>query len=115
MPLFLQGMGTMHSHILKTFKNSGIDLTQISGSIKVGFVVMENGRIDGIKIERGINQTLDNLALKAFFTLMGDWQPARLNGEIVRCYQVFPINFMFTEYDYDFIDFSGGRLNWQIN
>lgn len=114
-PLFPQGMGTLHQHILKTFNDSELDLTQVSGSINVGFVVMENGRIDGIRIEEGINQLLNNLALQAFYTLIGDWEPARLNGEIVRCYQVFPIKFSYTEYDYDYIDFSGGRLNWQVN
>ena len=114
-PLFPQGMGTLHQHILKTFKDSQLDLTQISGSIKVGFVVMENGRLGGIRIEEGISQTLDNLALQAFFTLIGDWEPAKLNGETVRCYQVFPINFQFNDYDYDYIDFSGGRLHWHVN
>lgn len=114
-PLFPQGMGVLHQHVLKTFKDSGLDLMQISGSIKVGFVVMEDGRLGGIRIEEGINEALDNLALQAFHTLIADWEPARLNGEVVRCYQVFPINFSFTEYDYDYIDFSGGRLHWHVN
>jgi hypothetical protein len=114
-PLFPQGMGTLHRHVLKTFRDSQLDLTQISGTIKVGFVVMKNGRLDGIRIEEGINETLNNLALQAFHTLIGDWEPATLEGEIVRCYQVFPINFSYTEYDYDYIDFSGGRLHWHVN
>ena len=114
-PLFPDGMGRLHNHILNTFKNSGLDISQVTGKIVVGFVVMENGRLDGIKIEKGLNISLDNLALKAFYTLMGEWTPAKLNGNNVRYYQMFPINFVFNEYDYDFIDLSGGRLYWQIN
>lgn len=114
-PLFKGGMGYVHEHILKTFNKSGLDLSRVSGKIKVGFVVKENGRIDGIKIEEGINGTLDNLALQAFRTLLGEWTPAKLNGENVRCFQLFPINFIYTEYDYDYVEMSGSMLYWEIN
>ena len=105
----------MHTHILKTFNNSGLDLTQASGQIKVGFVVMENGRLEGIRIEEGINKTLDNLALQAFHTLLGEWTPAQIEGKNVRCFQLFPINFIYIKYEYDYVDLRGGRLYWEIN
>lgn len=114
-PLFNDGMGRLHQHILKTFSNSGLDLSQVSGMIKVGFVVLENGRIDGIRIEEGMNNTLDNLVLSAFKTLMGEWTPAELNGEKVRCFQLFPINFIYRDYNYDYVDLRGGMLYWEIN
>jgi len=114
-PLFDDGMGRLHQHILKTFNNSGLDLSQVSGIIKVGFVVMENGRIDGIRIEEGMNSTLNNLVLNAFKTLLGEWTPAELNGQKVRCFQLFPINFIYRDYNYDYVDLRGGMLYWEIN
>ena len=114
-PLFPDGMGRLHQHILEVFSNSGLDLSQVSGKIKVGFVVMENGSIDGIRIEEGINSTLNSLALGAFKTLLGKWTPAVLDGEKVRCFQLFPINFIYRDYDYDYVDLRGGMLYWEIN
>lgn len=114
-PLFLEGMGFFHKHLLKTFNQAQLDLSQAQGTIKVGFVVMENGTMRGIKIEDGINKPLDNLALQAFHTIMGEWKPAVLDGEEVRCFQIFPINFIYTEYDYDYVELRGGMLYWEIN
>ncbi|MFW5831424.1 MAG: energy transducer TonB [Prolixibacteraceae bacterium] len=114
-PLFLEGMRYLHKHVLKTFNESGLDISQTQGTIKVGFVVMKNGSINGIKIEDGINSTVNNLALRAIRTLMGEWKPAVLDGEEVRCFQIFPINFIYTEYDYDYVDLRGGMLYWEIN
>ena len=114
-PLFLEGMGYLHKHVLKTFNESRLDISRTEGTIKVGFVVMENGTIKGIKIEDGINKAVDNLALQAFHTLMGEWKPAILDGEKVRCFQIFPINFIYTEYDYDYVELRGGMLYWEIN
>jgi len=81
----------------------------------VGFVVMENGEIDGIRIERGLGLDLNNLALTAFHTLQGTWQPARLNGENVRFYKLFPINFIYREFDFDYLEMRGSMLSWEIN
>lgn len=115
LPLFKQGMGTLHQHVLKTFRDSHLDLSQISGTIKVGFVVLKNGKIDGVRIEEGISKELDNLALTAFYTLMGEWTPAQLNKQNVNCYQLFPINFILRQYQYDYVELRGGRLYWEIN
>lgn len=114
-PRFLPGMQELHSHVLKTFRDSGIDLSQLEGRIVVGFVVMETGKIEGVRIEKGIGNELNNLALQAFFTLQGDWQPASINGENVRFYQLFPINFIYRKHDFDYLEMRGSMLYWQVN
>jgi hypothetical protein len=114
-PRFLRGTQALHTHVLKTFRESEIDLSQIEGRLVVGFVVMEDGTIDGIRIERGLGLDLNNLALTAFHTLQGKWQPARLNGENVRFYQLFPINFIYREFDFDYLEMRGSMLYWEIN
>lgn len=114
-PRFLRGTQALHQHVLKTFRESEVDLSQMEGRLVVGFVVMKNGEIDGIRIERGIGLDLNNLALTAFHTLQGTWQPARLNGENVRFYQLFPINFIYREFDFDYLEMRGSMLYWEIN
>jgi hypothetical protein len=114
-PRFLRGTKALHDHVLKTFRESEVDLSQMEGRLVVGFVVMENGEIDGIRIERGLGLDLNNLALTAFHTLQGTWQPAWLNGENVRFYQLFPINFIYREFDFDYLEMRGSMLYWEIN
>ncbi|MBW6533724.1 MAG: energy transducer TonB [Mariniphaga sp.] len=114
-PRFLRGTQALHQHVLKTFRDSKADLSQMEGRLVVGFVVMENGEIDGIRIEKGLGLEMNNLALTAFHTMKGEWQPARLNGENVRFYQLFPINFIYREFDFDYLEMKGSMLYWEIN
>jgi len=114
-PRFLRGTRALHDHVLKVFRESKVDLSQLEGRLLVGFVVMENGDIDGIRIEKGLGLEMNNLALTAFHTLRGEWQPARLNGENVRFYQQFPINFIYRKFDFDYLEMKGSMLYWEIN
>jgi len=114
-PRYYPGMTVMHSHVLETFKNSNLNLKDLDGRIVVGFVVLENGMIDGVRIENGFGWQLNTLAVRAFKTMPGTWQPAKLNGKDVRYYQLFPINFIHYDYDFDSLDFKGGMLYWEIN
>ncbi len=114
-PLFKSGTFFLHNHVMSTFKNSLLDMSQVEGRLIVGFVVMESGDIDGIKIEQGLIPELNELAIQAFSTLNGEWKPARLNGENVRYYQLFPINFIYRKNDFDALELRGGSLYWEIN
>jgi len=114
-PRYLRGTHLLHDHILKTFNESKVDMSEMEGKIVVGFVVMENGTIDGIRIDQGLNQVMNQLALKAFRTLAGEWQPALLNGENVRYYQLFPIQFIYHKFEFDYLEMRGSMLYWDIN
>jgi len=114
-PRYLPGMGVLHNHILEIFNKSGINFSKLDGRIVVGFVVLENGQIDGVKIEEGYGWQLNTVAVSSFKTLPGTWQPARLDGNEVRYYQLFPINFIYHNYDFDYLDLKGGSLYWEIN
>jgi len=114
-PRFSLGMPYLHDHILTTFKKSEVDISEVEGRIVIGFVVMENGEIDGIRIEGGMTLELNNLALQAFHALPGKWVPAQLNGQPVRYYQLFPINFIYRYFDFDYLELKGSMLYWEIN
>jgi len=98
-PTFNPGMKVLHQHILNGFKDAGINISAMKGSMIIGFVVMENGRIDGIKIVKGLGPIINSSVYDSFMTLpfKGNWTPARLNGQPVRYFQEFPINFKFDE------------------
>ena len=111
-PAFVPGMKVLHQHLLKGFIDAGIDVKSIVGSLVIGFVVTEQGRIDGIKILKGLIPGINSVAVQSFASLAGDWNPAKLNNQKVRYFQVFPINFINKEQRFDFAEFNKGRLNW---
>lgn len=112
-PTFVPGMKVMHQHLLKGFKDAGIDISAISGSVIIAFVVMENGTIDGIKLLKGVGPIVNSVAFDSFSNLKGEWKPARLNNQNVRYYQVFPINFIYKQQTFEFAELGkGGILHW---
>lgn len=94
-PTFNSGINVLHQHITTSFKEAGVDVSTTLGSMIVGFVVTENGTIDGIRIIKGLGTEINDVMCNAFFTLAlkGNWTPAKLNNKPVRYFQEFPINF----------------------
>lgn len=111
-PSFNAGNKVIYNQILKAFKDADINVLDISGSMTIGFVVMENGTIDGIKIVKGIRPFINRVALKSFETLKGTWTPAVLNSKTVRYFQVFPINFKNNERHFDYAEINGNNLQY---
>lgn len=110
-PIYKMGMPILHATLRDAFLNSSVDISQLQGKIVVGFVVMEDGSIDGIRIEEGLDQKLNQIALDAFLKFQNGWQPAQLNGNAVRYYQLFPINFINKEKKFEFVKMYGREIN----
>lgn len=102
---FNPGEKVLHQHVLAALKDAKIDANNLQGSVVIGFVVMENGKIDGIRVLKGLGPKVNNVVYQSIFTLplKGNWTPARLNGQAVRYFQVFPVNF---KSDYRSITYS---------
>jgi hypothetical protein len=111
-PSFKPGAQVINNRLLNAFKSSGIDLTSIAGSLVVGFVVNENGKIEGVKILKGLGQTVNTIAYQTFENLKGDWIPAKLNNQTVKFFQVFPINFISKTQSLEFLELRGSTLHW---
>lgn len=112
-PTFVPGIKVLHAHVLKSFKEAGYDISTVEGSIKIGFVVMENGTIGGVKVINGLGPILNDIAVESFKSLLGQWTPAKLNNEPVRYFQVFPINFKTNEQRMEFAELRGGTFHFQ--
>lgn len=111
-PTFVPGAQIINQRLLSAFKETGIDITSISGSLVIGFVVMENGTIEGVKILKGVGPTINTAAYNTFVNLKGDWTPAKLNNQTVRYFQVFPINFIYKRQSFEFAELRGSTLHW---
>jgi len=64
---------------------------------------------------KGINGNINQLVLSSLNSLEGEWQPAKLRGQTVRFFQLFPINFIHNETKYENLNLEGGMLNWNVN
>lgn len=114
-PLFKDGIGRLHQHILKTFKDYKIELDGVQGNLVLGFVVCTNGKIEGIRVVKGIASQINSVAIKAFQTNLGVWTPAQINGVDVNYFQLFPINIIHKDYKFDSLEMDGRMMYWEIN
>ena len=114
-PLLSGGTGRLHQHVLEAFRNSGIDFTAISGNILMGFVVTEDGKMEGIRVVKGLTPQLNGVAVSALKTIMTSWKPAQLNGKTVRYFHLFPINFISREVLFQSLEFDGSMLHYDRN
>lgn len=111
-PTFIPGAQVINKRLITAFKGAGIDLTSISGSLIIGFVVNENGKTEGVKVLKGLGQTINTVAYDTFLNLKGDWTPAKLNNQPVKYFQVFPINFIQKTQSLEFAELRGNTLHW---
>ena len=64
----------------------------IFGKVMVQFAVDSKGKLDDIKVLRGVDPILDNAALQALQT-SPDWVPAKKDGKDVKQQFVIPVYF----------------------
>ncbi len=65
---------------------------KITGKVFVSFVVTENGKIEKVKVLKGIHESLDAEA-KRVVESMPDWNPAEKGGKKVSSEMQLPISF----------------------
>lgn len=114
-PWYEPGPDAIRKHVMETFKKYHFDFSTIEGQIIVGFVVKTDGTIDAARIIKGIAPSVNHISLVALATLEGKWIPARLNNREVNYLQVFPINFIHHDYDFETLELRGSMLYWTIN
>ncbi len=65
---------------------------KIQGKVYVAFVINKNGKVENVTLAKGVNEMLDNEAVRVIGTLP-DWTPGKKNGEAVSVNFTIPINF----------------------
>lgn len=69
----------------------------MQGRVIVQFIVMEDGRVDGVKILRGICSSLDSESIRVVKSMSGKWNPGTIDGKRVRVYFVLPLVYSLKE------------------
>ncbi|MCB0430578.1 MAG: energy transducer TonB [Flavobacteriales bacterium] len=64
----------------------------ITGTVHVGFVVLEDGSITSVKVLRGIGGGCDEEAIRVV-NAMPKWKPGKQRGKAVRCSFTLPVRF----------------------
>lgn len=92
------GLDGVRTWVSKNVKYPKSALEQgLSGKVIIQFVVTSDGKIDGIRVLKGIDKMLDNEAIRALRNLPDKWIPAEINGKPVNAFAVIPINFKLNE------------------
>lgn len=92
-PSFPGGDSAMHTFINANLRYpADLETTGISGKVWVRFTINADGSISDITVARGLHKLLDQEAIRVI-SMMPKWNPGMINGKVVRCSYVVPVNF----------------------
>jgi hypothetical protein len=112
-PEYTLGNLYFRDHIIAGLKESGYDLMQVNEKIVLGWVIMENGTLAGVrKVSDDRLVKLPNILIKLVETLPGEWAPAELDGQKVRYFMTIPFNFRNEIESFNSVQMTGGMLFW---
>jgi protein TonB len=93
MPMFPGGQEAMYDFISKNLVYPRQALEGgVSGKVVISFVILEDGKVGMINLERGIGYGCDEEALRVI-NEMPEWEPARQNGRKVPIRMILPVVF----------------------
>lgn len=93
-PEYQMGHEFFKSFLLRKLEQSKIDMTQIQDEVVLGWVIMEDGSLDGIITTKGKSMELNQFLVNTIAELPGYWTKPMLNGTPVRYYMSIPLNFI---------------------
>ncbi len=70
----------------------------ISGKVLIQFVIMENGKLEGLKVIKSVHPLLDEEAIRTINKIKHNWTPGYTDGKPVRVLFTFPIVFLVKNY-----------------
>ncbi|MGW8314075.1 MAG: hypothetical protein ACWGNV_00635 [Bacteroidales bacterium] len=109
-PEYEYGPDFFRNYIVQKLARSEWDLSQIRDLVIIGWVIMENGEMKGIRAMEGKSEQLNSYLVNIISEIPGKWQPARLNGKTVRYFMRYPFNFQVRDVNFQEVGFSTGQL-----
>jgi hypothetical protein len=109
-PEFEYGPEFFKSYLVQRLSNSGWDISQIQDQVIIGWVVMEDGHIDGVTALQGKSSVLNQYLVESIAEMPGQWQPATLNGSPVRYFMSIPLNFVPRDVRFQDMGLTNGQL-----
>lgn len=111
-PTYEYGDGFFKGYLIEKLKESQIDLSQVQDKIVIGWVIMEDGELDGVVVLQGRIGPVIRVLTDAITELPGTWQPAVLGDSAVRYFMNLPFNFSQNDVRFQEIDFSEGMMHY---
>lgn len=94
MPLFPGGPAELNKYIAQSVKYPVIAQENgIQGRVYISFVVNAKGKIENVKVARGVDASLDKEAVRVV-EAMPDWKPGRQGNKAVKVSFTIPVNFV---------------------
>jgi protein TonB len=93
MPMFPGGQEAMYEYISKNlvYPRQALE-SAVTGKVVISFVILADGKVGMINLERGIGYGCDEEALRVI-NEMPEWEPARQNGRKVPIRMILPVVF----------------------
>ncbi len=115
-PSYLLGELAFKAFVMARIEEFEIPVQEISDLVVIGAVIMETGELTGIRVLRGKIPSVNAFLAKTMEVLPGKWEPAKLNGEVVRYFIEIPFNFSSDVSQLQFLEFSkdGQQLFWGL-
>lgn len=93
LPQYPGGIDRARNYIAKYLRYPDLAVeNNVEGIVIVTFVIEKDGRINDIKIEKGLGYGCDEEVIKVI-THMPKWSPAKVNGKYVRYRMRMPVSF----------------------
>jgi len=91
---FYGGDSAWHKFLTKNFRypDRAVE-NEIQGTVIIQFVVNKEGKIEDAHVEKSVEYSLDNEALRIIRKSNGNWIPALQNGKNVKSYKRQPFEF----------------------
>ena len=94
MPLFPGGPAELNKYIAQNVKYPVIAQENgIQGRVYVSFVVNSKGKIENVKVARGVDPSLDKEAVRVVES-MPEWKPGKQGNKAVKVSFTIPVNFV---------------------
>ncbi|MCP4520078.1 MAG: TonB family protein [Cytophagales bacterium] len=91
-PVYPGGMGALQAYAMRSYKVAARDAEEGNfGKIYVQFVIEKDGTVGEVKVLRGINDRMNNEAIRVIKSLP-KWTPGKNAGAPVRVRYMFPFN-----------------------
>jgi len=69
---------------------------EVMGEVRVQFIVDKQGQVDKVEINKSVEYSLDEEALK-IVNSSGRWEPASKDGQPLKSYKIQPLKFMLSK------------------
>lgn len=111
-PEFSMGDSYFNNYILARMHESGYDFSTVEDRMVFGWVIMEDGTLDGVVALKGRSKQLRRFFVDLFSEMPGDWAPGILDDKPVRTFMTIPINISSPTADFQELDFTNNQMNF---